>query len=64
VYSTFRDTSNIVTPGIVWLVLQLGPLSAVFAAGGLGLLIAWLIAGRMHPQLGVPAAQRPRSGPI
>ena len=64
VYSTFRDTSNIVTPGIVWLVLQLGPLSAVFAAGGLGLLIAWLIAGRMHPQLGVPAAQRLRSGQI
>nr|MBP6815631.1 hypothetical protein [Burkholderiaceae bacterium] len=60
VYSTFRDVANIITPGIVWLVLQVGPLAAVFAAGGIGLLAAWLVAGRMHPQLGVPAGERLR----
>jgi len=61
VYSTFRDTSNILTPGIVWLVLQVGPLAAVFFAGGIGLLIAWAIAGRIHPQLGVPGHLRERT---
>ena len=60
VYSTFRDVANILTPGAVWLVLQAGPLAAVFAVGGAGLLAAWLVAGRLHPQLGVPPGQRPR----
>ena len=60
VYSTFRDVANILTPGVVWLVLQVGPLAAVFAAGGAGLLIAWMIAGRLHPMLGVSAAERAR----
>ena len=63
VYSTFRDVANILTPGIVWLVLQVAPLPAVFAAGGAGLLAAWLVAGRMHPQLGVPAGERLRNRP-
>jgi hypothetical protein len=60
VYSTFRDVANILTPGIVWLVLQVGPLAAVFATGGIGLLGAWLIAGRLHPLIGVPAGERAR----
>jgi hypothetical protein len=60
VYSTFRDVANILTPGIVWLVLQVGPLAAVFATGGIGLLCAWLIAGRLHPLIGVPAGERAR----
>jgi hypothetical protein len=60
VYSTFRDVANILTPGIVWLVLQVGPLAAVFATGGIGLLGAWLIAGRLHPLLGVSASERAR----
>lgn len=63
VYSTFRDVSNILTPGVVWLVLQGSPLAAVFAAAGLGLLAAWLISGKLHPQLGVPSAQRSRINP-
>ena len=63
VYSTFRDVANILTPGIVWLVLQLAPLSIVFAAAGLGLLAAWMIAGSLHPQLGVPSAERTRVSP-
>lgn len=61
VYSTFRDVANIVTPGMVWLVLQWASLPAVFAAGGLGLLIAWLVAAQLHPQLGVPGSQRVRT---
>lgn len=60
VFSTFRDIANIVTPGLVWLVLQLAPLSAVFAVGGLLLLTGWLVAGHIHPQLGVPGSERIR----
>ena len=60
VYSTFRDAANIITPGAVWLVLQVGPLSSVFAVGGVGLLVAWWIAGRMHAELGMAPAERRR----
>ncbi|NBP32218.1 MAG: hypothetical protein EBV08_02885, partial [Synechococcaceae bacterium WB6_1B_055] len=38
-----------------------GPLPAVFAAGGVGLLAAWMVAGRMHPNLGVPVIERRRA---
>ena len=52
VYSSFRDVSGILTPGAAWLVLLFLPLSAVFALVGSGLLVAWGIAGRLHPRLG------------
>ena len=61
VYSSFRDVSGIVTPGLAWVVLQFSPLAGVFAMGGAALLVAWAIAGRLHPELGVPGAQRVRS---
>jgi len=60
VYSTFRDVSGIVGPAVAWVVLQFSPVAGVFAAAGLGLLGAWAVAGKLHPQLGVPAAQRAR----
>ncbi|MEZ5741877.1 MAG: MFS transporter [Burkholderiaceae bacterium] len=60
VFSTFRDLANVLTPAAVWLVLQVATLPAVFAVGGLGLLAAWAVAGRMHPQLGAPQGQRIR----
>lgn len=60
VYSSFRDVSAIVSPALVWLVLQFFEVPAVFAAAGLLMLGAWLVAGRLHPQLGVPGAQRAR----
>ena len=60
VYSSFRDVSGILTPGIAWLVLQFSPLAGVFAAGGVALLAAWALAGHLHPQLGVPGASRVR----
>ena len=61
VYSSFRDVSGILTPGVAWLVLQFSPLAGVFAAGGVALLAAWAVAGRLHPHLGIPGANRVRS---
>ena len=63
VYSTFRDVSGIVGPAIAWLVLQFSPVAGVFAAAGLALVGAWAVAGKLHPQLGVPGALRVRSRP-
>jgi predicted MFS family arabinose efflux permease len=61
VYSSFRDASGILSPGLAWLVLLVFPVSAVFAAAGAGLLLAWNVSGRLHPQLGVPGAKRVRA---
>jgi hypothetical protein len=52
IYSSFRDISGIVTPGVAWLVLLAAPLTAVFAAGGAGLLSTWVLAGKLNPRLG------------
>jgi MFS family permease len=61
VYSSFRDVSGILSPGLAWLVLQFTGVSGVFAAGGVALLLAWAVAGQLHPQLGVPGALRVRA---
>ncbi len=61
VYSSFRDFSGIVSPALAWVVLQFAPVAGVFAMGGLCLLAGWVVAGYLHPQLGVPAALRSRS---
>ena len=61
VYSSFRDSSGILSPALAWVVLQFFPVSAVFAAAGAGLLAAWAVAGQLHPQLGVPGAKRVRT---
>jgi hypothetical protein len=52
VYSSFRDVSGIATPGMAWLILLVAPITGVFAAAGVASLIAWQIAGRLHPRLG------------
>lgn len=52
VYSSFRDVSGIVTPGVASLVLIAAPVAGVFTVGGLGLLAGWALAGRLHPRLG------------
>ena len=52
VYSSFRDVSGVVTPGMAWLVLLAVPLSGIFAAAGLAMCGAWVVAGRLHPRLG------------
>ena len=54
VYSSFRDVSGIMTPGAAYLVLLVAPLPGIFAAAGLGLGAAYLIAGQLHPRLGRP----------
>ncbi len=60
VYSSFRDASGIMSPGIAWVVLQFAPIEGLFAVAGLALLAAWLVAGQLHPDLGVPGAERVR----
>jgi MFS transporter, ACDE family, multidrug resistance protein len=52
VYSSFRDVSGIVTPGVAYLVLLVAPLPAIFAACAVGMGFAWTVAGRLHPRLG------------
>lgn len=63
VYSSFRDVSGIVTPGIGALILLVAPIQGVFAAVGLGLGAMFVLAGRLHPMLGIAPAARPRAGP-
>ena len=58
VYSSFRDVSGILTPGAAWLVLLAAPLSGIFAVVGAGLLGMWVLAGRLHPLLGVATSER------
>jgi hypothetical protein len=53
IYSSFRDVSGILTPGVAWLVLMVAPLPGIFAAAGVALLSASALAGRLHPRLGV-----------
>jgi hypothetical protein len=59
VYSSFRDVSGILTPGVAWVVLLVLPVAGVFAVCGAGMLTAAAIAGRLHPRLG---AARPSHG--
>ncbi|NHB76174.1 MFS transporter [Rhodobacter calidifons] len=58
VYSSFRDVSSIVTPGMAWLVLWVAPLPGIFIAAGVGLVASWAVAGRLHPRLGVTRPSR------
>jgi hypothetical protein len=52
VYSSFRDVSSILTPGMAWVVLLVAPITGIFAATAVLMAAAWGIAGRMHPRLG------------
>jgi hypothetical protein len=52
VYSSYRDISGIATPGAAWLILLVVPISGIFTAAGVASLLAWGIAGRLHPRLG------------
>jgi MFS family permease len=53
VYSSYRDVSGILTPGVAWVILLAAPISGIFAAVGIASLLAWGIARRLHPRLGV-----------
>ena len=52
VYSSFRDVSSIVTPGMAWAVLALAPTAAIFTATAGLMGLAWVVAGNLHPRLG------------
>jgi ACDE family multidrug resistance protein len=52
IYSSFRDVSGILTPGVAWLILTVAPISGIFLASGLASLVAWKVAGTLHPRLG------------
>ena len=54
VYATFRDASGIATPGVASLILRVAPVAGVFAACGVGLAAGFMVAGRLHPRLGLP----------
>ena len=56
VYSSFRDVSGILTPGVAWLVLLVAPTAGVFVAASAGLAVMAGVAGRLHPRLGEPRA--------
>lgn len=58
VYSSFRDVSGILTPGAAWLVLLVAPLPGIFIAASAAMAGCWLIAGRLHPRLGVMRPSR------
>ena len=52
VYSTFRDTSGVLTPAAARVVLAFGPLVVVFAVSGLALVGCGWLALKLHPRLG------------
>ncbi len=60
VYSSFRDVSGILTPGVGAVVLLVAPLQGVFAAAGLGLWAMFVLSGRLHPSLGIAPERRMR----
>lgn len=60
IYGSFRDVSGIVTPGVAWVTLQFAPVEGVFVACGGLMLLAFLIASALHPELGVPLKDRAR----
>lgn len=61
VYSSFRDVSGIATPAAAWLILWVAPLSFIFVASGAAFGVAFGIAGRLHPRLGVLRPSRGKS---
>ena len=60
VYSSFRDVSGIMTPGIAALVLLVAPVQGIFAVVGAGMAAMFVVAGRLHPNLGTAPATRVR----
>lgn len=61
VYSSFRDVSGILTPGLGAVILLAAPIPGLFAATGAGLLAMFVVAGRLHPNLGIAPALRRRA---
>lgn len=58
IYSSFRDVSGILTPGVAWLVLLAAPVSVIFATCGTALLGASALAANLHRRLGTARPSR------
>ncbi len=58
VYSSYRDVSGILTPGVAWLVLLVAPLPAIFLAASAGLIGSFVVAGKLPSRLGVVRPSR------
>jgi hypothetical protein len=58
IYSSFRDVSSVVTPGMAWAVLAIAPTAAIFTATGVLMGLAFTVAGNLHPRLGTPRPSR------
>ncbi len=58
VYSSFRDVSGILTPGAAWMVLLVAPLPGIFLAASAGLVVSFVVAGRLPLRLGVVRPSR------
>ncbi len=58
IYSSFRDVSSVVTPGMAWAVLAVAPTAAIFTATGALMGLAFATAGKLHPRLGTPRPSR------
>ena len=52
IYSSFRDVSGILTPGIAWAILRWSDIPAIFAITGVAMIATWMVAGQLHPRLG------------
>lgn len=52
IYSSFRDVSSVVTPGMAWAVLAVAPTAGIFTATAVLMGGAFLVAGSLHPRLG------------
>jgi ACDE family multidrug resistance protein len=52
VYSTYRDVSGVISPGVARVVLMFAPLPGVFAVTAMALVSTALLAKRLHPRLG------------
>jgi hypothetical protein len=65
IYSSFRDVSGILTPGVAWAVLTVAPVAAIFATCGGALFAACAVAQRLHPRLGrARLAMEPAAQPL
>ncbi|MCV2894858.1 MFS transporter [Lentibacter sp. XHP0401] len=52
VYSSYRDVSGILTPGLSWAVLLVAPVSGIFLLTSGAFICAWIISSTLHPRLG------------
>ncbi len=52
VYSTYRDVSGVISPGVARVVLMFAPLPGVFAVTAIALVSTALLAKNLHPRLG------------